>query len=260
MHRPHKKTSPHTHLVLTLCALLIAMLACAGTPPAVEMYEAQRSASNAPGARDDEESSRAAQGDDLRSWDQNERLMQPVDPDAFDGAAARAAIFYATNEHRRAHNLPELDREYLLEVSSQLHADRMRKYDFFAHDDPHSAKHRTPSDRARLSGISNPYTAENIAIEVTLVYQSQDRVYAVPNKRGAFTKTPGGPEIPRHTYVSLGREVLVGWMNSPGHRKNILNPKALSLGCGAAFTWQDNFPVIYAVQNFQFHEPIIPSE
>lgn len=244
---PTTQTSPTPHkkrIIISIMAIAGLMIACAGTPSRVEVYEAQTTASAQVTER----------------WDQNPRLTAVIDFEAFDEAAARAAIYYATNEQRRAQGMSDLSREPLMEVSSQIHAERMRQYEFIAHEDPHSAKHRTPTDRARLAGVANPYTAENIATEVTLEYSSGDPVYVIPNKKGAFSKTPGGPELARHTYVSLARELLEGWMNSPGHRKNILNPAALSLGAGAAFYWQNNFPAVYAVQNFQFHEPVVTSE
>ena len=41
------------------------------------------------------------------------------------------------------------------------------------------------------------------------------------------------------TYWSLASLLVEGWMNSSGHRRNILNPEYKYLGCGA---WPYNNP------------------
>lgn len=236
------RAAPDKKLIYLIFSCTILALACAAPARSVEtvhdpdMRQAQQAAS---------------------TWDEDARLMASVDPYAFDAAAARAAIYYATNEQRRAHGMDALPHEPALDASSQLHAERMREYEFFAHEDPTSSTYRTPDDRARAVGVSNPRLAENIATQITLDYRSGEQVYGrIGGGKGKFSRTPDGPLIPPVSYARLGRDVVEGWMNSPGHRKNILHRDAVSLGAGAAFYWQGNFPAIYAVQNFQFFEPL----
>jgi uncharacterized protein YkwD len=48
-------------------------------------------------------------------------------------------------------------------------------------------------------------------------------------------------------------------MNSPEHKKNILAPDALQLGCGTYFFQDPQFndmPTFMATQNFQWYEKI----
>ncbi|WBL44553.1 CAP domain-containing protein [Algoriphagus halophytocola] len=56
-----------------------------------------------------------------------------------------------------------------------------------------------------------------------------------------------------HTYLSYAREVVRLWMNSPSHRKSILNPHYIQLGCGVQVYRNPDFhgvPYLIGVQNF----------
>ena len=50
-----------------------------------------------------------------------------------------------------------------------------------------------------------------------------------------------------HTEESLANEIVEGWMNSPGHRKNILTPDFEKLGVGVSIGDDGG---VYATQNF----------
>ena len=195
----------------------------------------------------------------VAKWDQLPAFQEAVDPENFDASKARAACFYATNEQRAKHGKKALERNALLEASAQLHADRMTNKGFFSHEDPHSKALRTPDDRGRKVGVPNPKFAENIAFVTTIDYESGRPVYGRGGP-GKYSYTPDGPLVPTHTYASLARDTLEGWMNSPGHRRNILDGNALELGCGFAFIWKNSFPSANAVQNFQLYEPVATEE
>lgn len=189
-------------------------------------------------------------------WEQTTQLQRPISPDNFDPAAFRAACFYATNDARRRHGRDATERSAALEGAAQLHAERMIAKGFIAHEDPTSGRYRTPKDRAASVGIANPQVTENIAMTTTIQYTSGRPVYP----RGGpaqFSYSPSGPILPKHTYVSMAREVVQGWLDSPGHRRNLLDQRAVQLGCGAAFSWRDKFPSIHAVQNFQVLDSVI---
>lgn len=196
---------------------------------------------------------------DAKNWDTHPALDREVSPQNFDQEAAAIAIFFATNEARARHRLPALAPRTPLFHAARSHAVRMTEREFFAHEDPTSKRHRTPDDRARRAGVINPHTAENIAMGTTIDYQSGRPVYA-RGEPGEFSYTPEGPLIRKHTYVTLAQDLLKGWMNSPGHRRNILATDAIELGCGAEFFWQGNFPAVNAVQNFQLFEPLVTAQ
>ncbi len=134
-----------------------------------------------------------------------------------DVAALAEAVIRLTNAERRKRGLPPLSRNPNLAKSAQYHADFMARNDCFAHRCP-----REPAlaQRARNAGYRYRGVAENIA---------------------AGSPTPA--------------EVVEGWMDSPGHRANILHPEMREIGIGYALlnedtgreTWRH-----YWVQNFGF--------
>ncbi|MES2465053.1 MAG: CAP domain-containing protein [Armatimonadota bacterium] len=99
------------------------------------------------------------------------------------------------NEERAKVGLAPLKIDARLARAAQLHADDMKEYNYFSHTDRNGGQ---PWDRTQAQGYPrNTYIGENIA--------------------GAF-KTPA--------------EVMQAWMNSPGHRDNILNANYRSIGVG----------------------------
>ena len=189
------------------------------------------------------------------SWESHPAFAQRIDPERFDDALMRSALFYASGQARVRHGASRPARARPLEAMAQDYAERMRDKGFVAHEDPYDPGRRTPKDRAVRVGILNPMISENLATNATIEYVSGQRVYykGVPGK---FSATPEGPLLPPHTYASLAKRLVQQWLNSPGHRKNLLHPQVVELGCGVAFQWENTFPIVYAVQNFQLYEPL----
>ena len=52
--------------------------------------------------------------------------------------------------------------------------------------------------------------------------------------------------LARRNHKKLAKNLVDGWMDSPGHRANILNAQLRHIGVGVAHS--DNY--IYATQNF----------
>ena len=108
--------------------------------------------------------------------------------------------FAAINRERVANNLPPLRHAHDLCAVARAHSEDMVARDYFGHQSPEGKDLRY---RFAQSGINNwRYIAENIAFN-------------------------NGYEDP----VSAAVE---GWMNSPGHRKNILNKQLVESGIGVA--------------------------
>ena len=189
-----------------------------------------------------------------KNYHTKKAFQQTIDFNNVNTKKLTAAIFHETNVRRVRHGLRPVAYHGTLEVAAQLHADLMVRDNFFSHYHPKNKRFRTPVDRNRAVGVTNPFPAENIAVAIGFPYRSKQSVYHRGN--GRYSLTPRGPIIPPHTYVGLARSVLTQWMNSPGHRRNILNPKAVSLGCGARFSWYNQFPSFKSVQNFQFYKRV----
>jgi uncharacterized protein YkwD/stress response protein SCP2 len=118
----------------------------------------------------------------------------PVTGPAAGDAGLLAEVVTLTNQQRSRHRLAPLVPERRLAAAAQAHTDHMVAADFFAHDSPDG---RTVADRVTAAGYRYSIVAENIA---------------------------GGQRTPT--------EVVGGWMNSPGHRANILNPDVRQIGVG----------------------------
>lgn len=96
------------------------------------------------------------------------------------------------NTFRAAAGLPPLARSPALDAAARAHATDMARHGFFGHRGSNGSTH---GDRIRTAGVSSCGVAENIA-------------------DGPFT--PAG--------------VMAGWMESQGHRRNILNRRYSDYG------------------------------
>lgn len=105
-----------------------------------------------------------------------------------------ADVVSRTNVARAAHGLGPLTADRRLAAAAQAHNDDMVRRGFFAHESPDGA---TVADRVRAAGYAYGVVAENIA---------------------AGQRTAD--------------EVVQGWMDSPGHRANILNRDVREIGVG----------------------------
>jgi uncharacterized protein YkwD len=141
-------------------------------------------------------------------------LVQPVSAaDPLD--ALRSEALAMVNESRQEEDLPPLKLDNALTEAAQRHAEDMLKNSYFSHVSPTG---KTVRDRyAAAGGSPGKYVAENIA--------------QCSNCR-----------------IDLEQIKLLhqGWMNSPGHRANILAHGLESFGFGLAA----NGSRMYAVQTF----------
>jgi uncharacterized protein YkwD len=182
-----------------------------------------------------------------------ESLRQPIDFKNIDYPLLYATIFVLTNEEREKNGLNPLQFSKEAENSAAGHAQDMVKYSFYSHTSPIRFK-RTLRDRINRSGLNPKYLGENICSTFGLQYEPGKKV-GKPQNPGEFhyLNASNNERIPPHTYLSLGKSVIRLWMESPTHRKNILNPAFTHLGCGAEVYFEKSFygmPYFMAVQNF----------
>jgi len=125
----------------------------------------------------------------------------------------RAEMLAEVKAVRRKAGAPPLRLNRDLQESAQAHAEDMLARGYFAHQSPSGT---TVRERARKAGYDWRAIGENIAEGQTSV-----------------------------------NEVMSTWMNSPGHRKNILSPDFRDLGLGLAAGRSKNgeYRVVW-VQNF----------
>ncbi|RRS00297.1 CAP domain-containing protein [Glycomyces terrestris] len=122
-------------------------------------------------------------------------------------ADAEAEVLAIVNDRRAENGCGDLSRDSRLDTAARLHAEDMAVNDYFDHT---SQDGRSPTDRANEQGYEGG-VGENIA-------------YGYPDAAA----------------------VMEGWMNSEGHRANILNCDYDVIGIGA----HDRDGTIYWVQMF----------
>ncbi|GHB40302.1 hypothetical protein GCM10010377_34040 [Streptomyces viridiviolaceus] len=111
-------------------------------------------------------------------------------------ARTTADVVGLTNRERTRAGLRPLAADPRLTAAAQAHSADMVARDFYSHTDPDGGR---PWDRAAAAGSAQRTIGENIAC---------------------------GQRSPA--------DVVEGWMNSPGHRANILKPEFTHIGVGLA--------------------------
>jgi uncharacterized protein YkwD len=187
-----------------------------------------------------------------------DRLNQPIPLKAIDYSLLQATIFHATNLERIAQGLPEFSFSKEVESAAVSHAKDMVKLNFYSHTSPVKSR-KTPLNRLSAQGITPHFFGENIGKTFGIQYEEGKKVIK-PKIAGEFrySETPQGEPIPPHTYSSFAKKIVKLWMDSPGHRQNILNPNFTHLGCGTYADFEKKFfdaPYIMAVQNFAGMNP-----
>ncbi|MGI9390053.1 MAG: CAP domain-containing protein [Boseongicola sp.] len=91
----------------------------------------------------------------------------------------------------------------------------------------------TLKQRLKKSGLRYRTGAENIGMVHR--YQIDNQRFKIVNSNTCQFTTYDGQPLPAHSYASLARHVVNLWMNSPGHRKNILSRKVTKMSSGVAF-------------------------
>lgn len=161
--------------------------------------------------------------------------MAALDPAAIDRDLLDAAVFHETNRRRQQHGLPALRFDAKAREAARMHSDAMAKHGFVGHENRFDRQRATMSDRGQMVGLRPALLAENVASTFARRYNSGDAFYVrEENGRQIQSATPKGPQIPMRTYLEFAEAVLDGWMNSPGHRKNVLLKNAEYLGTACA--------------------------
>lgn len=162
----------------------------------------------------------------------------PMNLENLDHALLAAAIFHETNRRRARHDrrplqyLPELRKAALLQVRGML------KLGSTSHQHP-DPDLRMLDQRFGAVGLKPRFMAENVARVFALDYEA-GATFHVREEDGEtiLSHKADGPPIPVRSYADFARHLLDGWMNSPGHRRNILHKEPDHLGT-AALLWEE---------------------
>jgi len=162
-------------------------------------------------------------------YSQNENSL--IDNDNFNERYLEYLIKIKIDSVRKLYNCKPLVNDSILYVASKHHADYMLKANKLTHDES-SAKTKTPQLRAEFYGAKNYLVGENVILSSYNV--------DIKNKKG---KT-----LPTNTYGELAYSLVDGWVNSPGHFKNIITPDYNITGLSITVDKKNN--VVYSCQKF----------
>ena len=169
-------------------------------------------------------------------------LQQTIAKSSVDADLLDAAVFWFTNVERRKNNLKQFQFHDKLRQSAAIHSGQMKAHNFFSHENPFDERYKTLTDRIRSVEDNNfkgfMACGENIADYPNIEAGS----FTIENRGGVVRLfSMSGKELFPYSYYEYAKIVVEGWMNSPGHRANILNPDFEYLGCGSAtYESQDN--------------------
>ena len=160
-------------------------------------------------------------------------VNKPIDAKNPNNELLDAALFHLTNDQRVIHKLPRFYYSHSLHKATVQHSEAMINLDFYNHENPYSPANRKMSDRIFLYTWEFKEMAENIAQHDIL--GGDDNKYCFQNPKNiqeyVFLDCDTKKPLPMRTYVDLACSVVNGWMNSPHHRENILNPRLKFLAC-----------------------------
>ncbi len=128
------------------------------------------------------------------------------------GSVLPVVLASLTNEERSENNLPELVVNPLLTEAATLKAQDMAAKSYFAHVSPEG---KTPWYWFELVGYTYDYAGENLAVN-----------------------------------FSDSKDVTDAWMNSPGHKANIVKANYKEMGTGVAFGTYKGQETIFVVQMY----------
>ena len=146
-------------------------------------------------------------------------------------------IHVLINKERKQHHLSPLAWNDALSAIARKHSSDMAKRNYFSHFSPEGNDF---SYRYKQEGYSCALPADNlIYLGAENIFQNNlyDRIVYVNN--AAYYEW--------NTMAKIADTTVQGWMNSPGHRKNILTSLWKSEGIGVVISPDDK---VYITQNF----------
>ena len=147
-------------------------------------------------------------------------------------------VLQYTNEERTKYGKSMFMDDSRLANIARGHSEDMGNRQYYSHETPEGVE---PTDRANKAGYSckkyyGTYYTDGIAENIAQGYTYTS--YMSLGIKSSYTW---------HTEESLAHELVDSWMDSPGHRENILNSQYDRLGIGISITQDET---VYATQNF----------
>ena len=157
-----------------------------------------------------------------------------VPSDRIDQSLLSAAVRVETNFHRCRAGLSKLkEAPKGMSKQSLIHSSWMAKTHNLDHKNTVRGS-KSLQQRVKSAGVRKVRAgAENIGMVHR--YQIDNKHFKILNSSACEFSTYEGQPLPAHTYATLARHIVDLWMNSPGHRKNILNKSVKQVTTAVAF-------------------------
>lgn len=184
---------------------------------------------------------------------------EKIEVGKFNPGLLEAAIFHETNRVRGEHDRAPLSPSEEAAGAARTHSQWMVEAQLLSHagakDD---GKRSNPLTRLQAVGLSPSTAAENVAFTFRLNYESGRTVYI--RERGGrriFSYEPGGEPLQERTYLEFARAVVQQFMDSPTHRKSLLDPGVTHAGMGVVLSEaDDSMDRIFVTQKFFSNGPL----
>jgi len=174
----------------------------------------------------------------IRNYDYSEDASASSSGSEIDIYSLEKEIHNLVNQERRNTGLGTLAFDEKLAEIARSHSLNMAKNSFFSHYDQNG---RDPTDRASSVGYScykdyGAYYTEGIAENIfqNNLYDSVTYIYGIPS-------------YDWNSQSEIAQSTVEGWMNSPGHRENILTAAYDKEGIGVAISSDDR---VYITEDF----------
>lgn len=156
----------------------------------------------------------------------------PIDINAIDLPYLEHLVKTKIDSVRQHYNCDPLINDSILYVAAKHHSFYMYKRSGITHFENEFPETKTPQLRAEHFGAKNYYVGENV---LSTSYNT-----TIKDKKNKTHNT--------RTYEGLADAIVSGWVNSPGHFKNIITPEYQITGI--AFEVHKFDRILYACQKF----------
>lgn len=164
---------------------------------------------------------------------------------SFDKPLLKKLIIEYTNSERKEAGLTALEADDALSSAAAKHSRDMARRDYFSHTRQRESEPDIEfEDRELIKKLGYKRTAENISLQ-PIVQSRRTKTRTLPSgeTRSATTREFA-------TYQEMAKTIVDSWMESRGHRKNILTPEFTLIGIGTATGDQDGQPYVWITQLF----------
>ena len=166
----------------------------------------------------------------------------------------KTRLIEQTNVIRKKHHLIPFTSDSCLTQIARKHSKEMTKLGYFSHESP-NLKNKTMDQRFGNAAIPliNVCLGENLGVDYVLKISNIPYYREQDGDETIYINAKTGRKIHKQTYDEFAKTMVQQWMDSPPHRKNILNPQFSKIGIGASIGLYNQFQSVFITQNFLGH-------